>query len=766
MSAMLACADGMPPQGKEFASARDFEFPRHHNSIDSGGLSMLGKAAASLLAIACAGGAMAQTADMHDGERGNGAPAANGPTSLEEVIVTAQRRSERLVDVPISIATVSSDDLERAGPMSLESLNRVVPGIYMQRDIYGLSPTIRGIGSTLASSGGESNVAVYVDDVYLPYKATNIFDVANIANVQVLKGPQGTLFGRNATGGAILVSTLDPSFDPQARLKVSYERFGQARASGYANVPITDSLAANAAVTYRHSDGYIRDNRTGALVNEAEESSARVKLLFEPTSTLSIVLGGYHSEFDDPTGASYQTVQTVPFYNLPGIDANAGPIATDRFHLSHNHAPLVETESDQYTAHIGWETGAGTLKSITSYQKSQLLSVNDLDATYQDLVPAADAFVDLKTDSRVFTQEVNFTSKPGSTLEYVAGVFYYRATTGAPYLLISGIPNFKTVGRTEATSAYFDATYRLGKWALIGGLRHTHETRSINTQFFPSGTNIGEETEKVWTPRAGVRYELSPSSNVYAIYTRGYKAGIFDATSPLGNKVDPEYVDSYEVGYKASTANATLNAAVYYYDFTDTQVNALFSSGTAVFQQLFNVPQSRIHGVDLDGTYRFNDTWDVRASVAYTHATYEDFVNAPGYVLDPTDPATSFGLFQSSVSVDVSGNRMVRAPDWSASAAVNYHANLGSAARLDMSLSGMYTSRVHFDFENHLSQPAYVLVDANATVTFHERLAVSIFGRNLTDKIYYTGLSESALSLMTGVYGMPRTYGVSVGYSF
>ncbi|HEY0940336.1 MAG TPA: TonB-dependent receptor [Steroidobacter sp.] len=692
-------------------------------------------------------------------------PAGAVGAELEEIVVTAQRRSERLVDVPITVALVSSSELERVGGTSLESLNKLVPGIYLQRDIYGLSPTVRGIGSTLSSSGGESNVSVYMDGVYLPFKATNIFDLASVANVQVLKGPQGTLFGRNATGGAILVTTLDPSFEAAGKLRASYERFGQARTSGYVNVPITDQFAANAAVSYRHSDGYIRDSRTNELVNEGEDYSGRVKFLWQPSDSFSVMLGAYLSRFDDPTGSSYQAITTAPFFSLPGIDTNAGPIARDRYHRSHNAEDAVETQAKQYTLHIDWDLGFATLQSVTSSQNGELESLNDLDSTYQDLVPAANARVALKTEFDTITQEVNLTSKPGAKFDYVAGLFYYDNEGTVPYLRINDVPQFTTVGDTTAKSVYFDGTYHLGDWGLIAGIRYTRETRDLDTRFFPAGQKNASATESVWTPRVGARYEITPYSNVYATFTRGYKAGIFDATSLTGNKVDPEYVNAYEIGYKSSSADFTLNTAVYYYDFTDTQVNAVFSNGGQIYQQLFNVPESEIYGLDIDGTYRFNEAFDIRTSLAYTHARYKEFTNAPGYAIDPTDAASGFGLFYASTSVDASGSNMVRAPEWSASAALNYHVDLFGDARLDASVSGAYSSRVHFNFANTLSQPAYFLLDANATVSFNEHLAVSLFGRNLTDKVYFTTYSQNALST-AATFGMPRTYGVSIDYTF
>jgi len=744
---------------------------RRREYVNEGGLIVL-KAAASLLAISWTVGAAAETPGTDAPTPSVATPAAppapatSAPApdlELNEIIVTAQRRTERLVDVPISIATLSHEEIERAGATSLESLNKLIPGVYLQRDVYGLAPTIRGIGTTM----DQSNVSIYIDGVYQPFKAADLFDLASISNIQVLKGPQGTLFGRNATGGAILLTTLNPGADFEGRIKASYERFGQARSSGYLNVPIVEGVAANAAISYRHSDGYIHDERTNAIVNSGKDYSGRFKIGFQPSDSLSIVLGAYFSRFDDPTGSSYQAITTAPFFSLPGIDANAGPIARDRFHLSHNTKDVVKTQADQYTADIKWDMGFATLESITSHQANELESRNDLDATYEDIVAAANASVALQQKDHVFTQELNITSKPGSTLDYVGGVFYYHDRGDVPYLYLSDVPQFVTIGHTTARSVYFDGGYHLGDWVLIGGLRYTNESRDVNTQFLPqgSGQDVDSTTETVWTPRAGVRYELAPGSNIYATYTRGYKAGVFDATSPKRNKVNPEFVNAYEIGYKTSQRDFTLNTAVYYYDFRDTQVNAVFSSGGQVYTQLFNAPKSEIYGFDLDGTYRFNPSFDIRASVAYTHARYKDFKNAPGYKLDPTDPNSLFGLFYSSISVDASGLHMVRAPQWSGSSSFNYHTQLSHAARLDLSLGGSYSSAVFFDFANTLKQPSYFLLDASATLTLAERTTVSLFGRNLTDKSYYNLVSQNAL--MTGAgYGMARTYGVSIGYDF
>jgi iron complex outermembrane receptor protein len=751
---------------------------------------MIGRTFVSALAISWAGAAYAQTSS--DTQPTAPAPASKETSASPEetdarpgdIVVYAQRRSERLVDVPISITAVSTEALEQAGPTSLENLTKVVPGVYIQRAVYGLSPTIRGIGSTLSASGGEQNVATYIDGVYQPTPTGNVFDLASVAGVEVLKGPQGTLFGRNATGGALLVKTLDPGFQIAGRFNVSYERFDQIRSSAYLNLPITDTIAINGAVAYRYSKGYIRDNRTNALVNEGNNFTARGKLLFEPSPDFSLILTASHSEFDDPTGSNYVSGGLAGIYQLPGLDT--GPVAYDRFHTSHNTKDIVRTTTDEYNARATLELDFGTITSTTAYIENDLYSINDLDNTYAT-IPApitlppplppivvgffpTDLNVELNVHTKTFSQEFNLSSKGSGPFSYIAGLYYFHNRAQVPYLLSSGAPLFNASGTGKSYAAYAEGTYKFGDLAIFAGARFTHENsvgKSAQGVSAPSPfTRIQTSETDKWTPRIGMRYTLSPSANVYATFSKGFKSGVFDLTSPNGPAVKPETVDAFEVGFKSSSSVLSLNAAAFYYDYRDSQVNSTVSGQNgAIFNQLFNVPKAEIYGIDIDGTLRFGDAFDIRAAVAYTHTRYVDFKTAPGYTNDPANPDSVFGLINANIIVDASGNTMVRAPELTASATFGYHATLGGGNRLDLTVSPYYSSRVYFDFANTLDQKPYATVDAAATLTLGENTRISVFGRNLTDAIYSTARGLNAVGASRN-YAMPRTYGVSLGYSF
>ena len=185
----------------------------------------------------------------------------------------------------------------------------------------------------------------------------------------------------------------------------------------------------------------------------------------------------------------------------------------------------------------------------------------------------------------------------------------------------------------------------------------------------------------------------------------------------------------------------------------------------AIFAQLRNVPKSEIYGADIDATLRLNDAFDLRAAFAYTHARYKDFPNAPGYTNDPANPNTAFGLVFTNIIVDASGRDMVRAPEYTASGTISYHAQIGDRDRLDVTVTPYYSSRVYFDFINSLTQAPYATVDAAATLTIAENTKISVFGRNLTDNAYFLNQGQNTYGKQ-GTFAKPRTYGVSLGYSF
>jgi iron complex outermembrane receptor protein len=721
---------------------------------------MIVRTAASLLVIAWATGAAAQSQPANP-PPGSNPGAAKSSTEVGEVVVTAQRRAQRLEDVPISVAAATPEQIEVAGGASIENLTKVIPGAYFQNATYGLSPTIRGIGSTLPASGGEQNVALYVDNIYYPTPTGNIFDLASVSDIEVLKGPQGTLFGRNATGGAILLHTLDPGFTYTGRLNASYDNLGETRASAYLDVPLGDKVAFNTSFAYRYSNGYIHDLKTGDTTDRGNDYASRSKLLLQATDKLQVILTFAHGWFNDPTGDVFESLKPAPLLLLLG----GGPVATDRYHSSQG-APdqFIQTLTDEVSARIKYDTDYGVLTSNTAYLYNTLNGQNDLSGTY---IPE---YVQVVVDTHTFEQEVNFTSPANKPLTYVVGLYYFYNDATVPTLTENGAPLFNAAGTNYALAGYADGTYRIGNLSLIAGIRYSNELRKGESAQGVSApslfTRFQEARDKQATPRVGLEYALGERTNVYATYSQGFKSGSFDLSSPNGPGVIPEKVHAYEVGFKSASRVFSYNLAGYYYDYLDTQVDATTSGNGQIFTELFNVPKSEIYGAEADATERLGDHFDVQESAAYTHARYISFPNAPGYTADPTNPGTLGGLIFANIPVDASGKNMVRAPEFSASATFRYHVQLSETKKLEVTLSPYYSSRVYFTFDNTLSQAPYATLDGNVSLSLNDHLKVSVFGHNITDTSYYKGMSQNALAFEIVQYAPPASYGVALAFSF
>lgn len=710
------------------------------------------------MALLWAGQAFAQ--ETPDAEVGRGQEAVGSGEAnmrvMEAIVVTAQRRSERLVDVPISVSTVSYESMTLAGQDSLLSLNKLVPGVYVSQPLYFLAPTVRGVGSTLSVSN-ESAVAVYIDGVYQPAQASNVFDLASIAGVEVLKGPQGTLFGRNATGGAILVKTLDPSFEREGQFNMSYSRFGEVRTNGYANFPISDKLAVNGAISYRHSPGYIRDVKTEQITNEANSLAVRGKLLFLPTENLEVILTGAHTEYDDPTASNYQSFEgKSSLAGLPG----AGPVATDRFHLSHGDKDVLKISAQEYTAHITFDIEAGTVSSITALKRDSLVTRNDADNTYLPLFR-----VDFTFKQRTFSHEINFTSPSSDNFSYVVGAYYYHNYKYYEPFAYNGVDFLEMEQWSDSLAGYADGTYEFGDLALIGGIRYSTEKRKMDNALLShpliplagQGSRHIERQESAWTPRVGLRYALTDRSNVYGTYSRGFKSGAFNSTSLTDPGVSPETINAFELGYKVDAGHFTLNAAAYYSSYSDIQVNTLVITNGVALNSVANAAKARIYGFEFDGTYQFSDALNVHATFGYTNAEYSSFPNATGYNILPSGAS-------QTISIDASGNSMVRQPKYQASAQVRYTVPVGENS-LTFTLSPSYNSRVYYDFSNQLSQGPVFLLDGSIDFALQDGLKISVFGQNITDRSYY--ITKRFSTFDTSVtYAKPATYGMKLSYEF
>ncbi len=687
---------------------------------------------------------------------------AGGAT--EEVVVTAQRRAESTIDVPIAITAISEAKLAQSGISNSTDLGLITPGLFVAQTGQNVQPTIRGIGTSITAVGADANVAIYLDGVYQPVQTGNSFDLPDIEQIEVLKGPQGTLFGRNATGGAILIKTKAPQFDFQGDLKASFGSFNEARVRGWLTGPLSDTLAYSVSVVSVHDDGYTKNVTLGNHASETDEDSVRLKLLYQPQENLRFTLEADYSDRQNniaqsvkPLNRNVVSLQTVPGLYIP----------SDPREISLNDRPYAALLSKGASFTAEYSPAYGTLTSITSYSMVRPHQLFDTDYT-----SLASSLQDFITPANTFTQEVNFASDFEGPVNFTAGVFYFDNWStltrwsyrggGGP---LTAFLNADTT--TESEAAYLELYYQVtDDLKLIGGIRYSEEEKSIQATGLLGGPNTMDESDhwKSWTPRVSALYKLTDHSSVYATYSKGFKAGAYNPSFTAGvpvqtDPVNPEDVSAYEVGYKANMGDVSFNSSAFYYKYNDIQVQILTSIGGVNTTVIQNAANADIYGGDFDFTWNVDSNWTVDGGLAYTHGDYGSF---PGAVLT----APRIGGGNTQFVGDASGNKIVRNAEWMGNLGVTYTVPLGAEA-LEATATASYNSGYYLDPGNRVSQDPYTIVNASVSYLFgdEQQYRASLWGTNLLDALYIVYAAQST----TGdnvAYGRPRSVGVSFGWNF
>jgi iron complex outermembrane receptor protein len=342
-----------------------------------------------------------------------------GENAAGDIIVTAQRRSEKLENVPVSIVALTGEGLAKSGVQRLSDIGQVAAGVQINRGGSFTQPAVRGISTLTLGYGFENNTAVYVDGFYQPDMVTINGDLANLASIQVLKGPQGALYGRNALAGAIVIETLAPSQDMVGKAQISYGRFNDIRAQAYVSVPLSKDLAISLAGSYRQNDGYIHDIIDGSNSAPLRTESFRAKLLYTPGDTVKVTLGYNHGFVQDARGTTY----TINAHANAGFGIPASPPRASARDTSSLTAPAdANAWADEVTGKIAIETGIGTLTSYTGYAHRLFHSVFDFDGSKPIISQSGDTSI----NERTFQQTIDYSIKAIDHLDLVVGAFYYR----------------------------------------------------------------------------------------------------------------------------------------------------------------------------------------------------------------------------------------------------------------------------------------------------------------------------------------------------
>ncbi|RYE70563.1 MAG: TonB-dependent receptor [Rhizobiaceae bacterium] len=711
---------------------------------------------------------------------------ASAEASNSDIVVTAQRRNERLVDVPMSVVAISPDTIEKAGVVSVHDLNRLAPGVQINFAGCCTQPAIRGISTLTTGIGFENNVAIYVDGFYSPDNITVNGDLANIQSIEVLKGPQGTLWGRNATGGAILFNTKAPSDVLTGNFQAGYGRYDDMFASGYLSGPISNRVRFSISGYGRKSDGYNkRLDGTGKVIGNAtplRQASVRAKLEIDLTDDLTATIGANYGLSSDPRGQNFNVEQYAPA-TLPRPPARADQPYTATFTVP----PRVRATTKEATLKLVFDMDAGSLTSYTGYARRRTATRFDFDGSPVDLSLAVQ---DWKQDTFQQGLDLNITSIEGVDL-IIGGTYYNDRLENLGQLGFAG-GALASVGtatlRAEAWAGYVDATVHLtDKLVLNLGGRYTWERkraeyRTVNA----AGVNItppgsGSDSFSAFTPRASLRYEISPQANVYATVSKGFRSGGFQptgATTPaLFIPFEPEKITAYEIGFKTAGRLLQFETAAFYYDYRKLQVGVTIPNpitNVGLINLVSNAPKAEVYGIDALVSAQPTERLNVRVGLAYLHARYRNFTNATGNGLNTATNLNVPGQIQ-----DWSNLQMARSPTFSGNVSLDYTIPDVAGGALQLSANANYTDSfvlsnpsVYGSLAGSLArqqryrQPAYAIVNTQVSWTdAAEAYKLTLFVNNLTDKRYRMTYNGANLGDYSS-WAQPLTYGFRVGYSF
>lgn len=759
------------------------------------------------LAIACAIGASANATfaadaaaapDPTPAQDAGATPARNAEaTELESIQVTARRRSENIEKVPVAVSAFSEEDLKDMQATNLDGLQGAVPGLNIVQGRGSSSAAnvfIRGIGQPDALQTFDPGVGLYVDDVYYSRIQGALMSLFDVDHVEVLRGPQGTLYGKNSTGGALKVVTRDPGDATKGSAELTFGNYGRAEGRFYLAGSFNDAWSASIAGAITANDGYVRDVVTHHDYNDDDTKALRAKLQFKPNENFKATLALDYTHQDAaltlgaPTAPLYATNLAPP--NLPVL-IYTPPSGKYDFHGRTSFDP----DKGQNLTHKGvslsmdWRlSDAWAFKSISAYRWLSSDSYVDIDATQLQI---GDVLVDFH--QKQASQEFQLQYDNGSNLQAVYGVYWLREMLPshqeayANDLLVYGtlpIDFLRTIDDDQTTSslaAFAHANWEfVPTWTLAAGLRWTRDTKDYwrtTSAFFGAPFQAATQDPQAvipptskswtaWTPSISLQKQFSDEVMAYLSANRGYKAGGFNgrANSPAeaaDPTFKPETVWTYELGLKMRSADNRLqaNIAAFHSNYNDFQARVSDGDSLTPVFAVLNAASLKMDGLEFEGQALFGTGTRLSAQLAYLDARYDKFV-------DPAhdDPSNIYYVPGIHAHVPFS-------PKWTARVALSQTFNFGSGAALTVGGDVSYRDDTWLSVDNRpgLMQPSYALVGLFGvfdSADGHWQFRAGV--RNLTDKVYKTDGQEfsSVGNIQTAYFGWPRNYYVSARYSF
>jgi iron complex outermembrane receptor protein len=701
------------------------------------------------------------------------------PTYLfGEITVSAQRRDEPLQKVPMAVTVLDTRTLDEQRITTVDEIYARTPGFsFGQFNAVQPQPYVRGIGSTDDSASGDNSVVIFIDEVYVGRAGAFDVDLYDLERVEVLRGPQGTLWGKNAVGGAISIITQKPGPSLKAIGQATVGNYERAELFATVGGPLGDTASGKISVSKRDRDGYTLHSLTGNRLHDEDSLAMRGHLALSPSDSVEVLLSADFQE-DDLAGNAREP-RGEPFRFFPWFPPAVS--SPDPYVAELNTDGFQDREVMGASARVDAQIGLGTFTSITAYRSSDFQFQEDFDGTERGLI------VDnVDEDAEQLTQELRLTSSSGGQWSWVAGLYYLRekvdrfdfndfSGNDAGIALLFGLPpgllpsfkvSYDQENTTESYAVFGQAKLAASDRVTVSfGGRYTTEKKDARIRgigFDPVGAFLeapySVDVSESWdnfSPQVSVDVAVKEGVFFYATASRGFKSGGFNGSANSGASAstpfDPEEATNIELGLKTQTLGNRLlfNAAAFYTDYRDLQVFQLIEGARLVID---NAADATSQGFELELAARPFEGLNISTGYAYLDAQYDAFVDDQGN--------------------DFSGNALTRAPENSGHAAIDYSLPTGERGVVTLGGEYLYQSEIFFDPDNFqlVGDDGHSLLNAHVafeTASGHWR--VTAWGKNLSEELYYIhgidgrgpfNLSQNAAM----VVGAPRTYGLSVAF--
>lgn len=735
---------------------------------------------------------------------------------FEEIIVTARKRAENLQEVPIAVTALQGDDLLKSGIDSQRQLAMMVPNVSVNVNASFVAPYIRGVGTQYANPGLEPSVATYFNDLYISRPSAGMMSFADIERVEVLKGPQGTLYGRNTTGGAIRVITKAPTHEFQSGIGLSAGNYGKLGVDGYVSGPLSDNVRGRFAAQYEERDGWVDNIAGGPDMDDRELGMVLGTLDWDVSEQLSAKLIVDWTDKSDRESVHFQ-----PLFGTGPEQTGAvfGGISTDEHDEYSGNVQI--NSSDDYSSNL--EAGGGelrldyefdsfTLSSITGYRYVKFEGVADLDGTSLPLFNANT----VADETESYSQEFQAVSSDVGKLNWIVGMFLYKEEAsdnfGLGGMFIETSPGLfpgAFIGGdgdidVESYAPYGQVSYDItDEWEVLLGLRYTDEKKEVANDFYVAATRDSTIPLKPYaavvpTPDADFDYQeptvklqatWRPSDGVmlYASYSDGLKSGGFNMPSPSPNPVTPvdnETIESYELGWKTQFERIRFNGAIFHYELEDLQLQVTDLGGGIT--SVRNAGSAEVDGVEADVAFIVTDNFQLDGGIGYQETEFGSVPN--GQIMIPCRDASDavaladatcvqlaafagasngHGPGLATLTGDLKGNELPQAPELTGYVRGSYTYPMGDKGELRFSLLANYTDDFYWTADNNFPERSRWLANADAGWTSSDgRYTLGAFVTNLTDEEFYTHTAPFAGSGGWKVAGQPRMYGGRFAMSF